>query len=150
LDKHIHKHFCDPITVYSGETIFKPAEGRLTGQRRAVIRQSPTGYFHYRIFPQLIAVISIFITTGNLENPLFEKLKELMFDITGMAPVPKGISHFPDQTYPVFNLPEEKKSSIGTDLTAIEIGFNFFIGNSFKKSSYLLQFFMAVSSSFLL
>jgi len=50
-----------------------------------------------------------------------------------MAPVPQGISHFADQTYPVFNLPEEKKSGIGADLTAIEIGFNFFVGNGSKK-----------------
>ena len=56
-----------------------------------------------------------------------------MFDITGVAPVPQGISHFADQTYPVFNLPEEKKPGIGTDLTAIEISFNLFVGNPFKK-----------------
>jgi len=51
-----------------------------------------------------------------------------MFDITGMVPVPQGISHFADQTYLVFNLPDEKKSAIGTDLSIVEISFNFFVG----------------------
>jgi hypothetical protein len=133
LDKHIDKHFCNSIKVGARDTVLKAAYGRLTGQCRLIIGQSLSGYFHYRIFPQLFAVISILITAGNLENPLLEKLEKPMFNITGMAPVPQGISHFADQTYPVFNLPEEKKSGIGTDLTAIEIGFNFFIGNSFKK-----------------
>jgi hypothetical protein len=64
---------------------------------------------------------------------LLEKLEKLMFDITGMPPVLQGISHFADQTYPAFNLPEEKNSCIGADLTAIKISFNFFVGNTFKK-----------------
>jgi len=50
-----------------------------------------------------------------------------------MAPVLQGISHFSDQTYPVFNLTKEKDSGIGADFTAIEISFNFFVGNAFKK-----------------
>jgi len=132
-DKHIHKHFCDPIEVGPGETIFKPADGRLTGQLLLIIGQSLTGYFQDRVFPQLIAVISILITAGDLEYPLLDKLEKLMFDITGMAPVPQGISHFSDQTYPVFNLPQEKKSGIGADLPAIKISFNFFVGKGFKK-----------------
>jgi hypothetical protein len=131
--EHIDKHFCDPVKVSPGETIFKPAYGRLRSQIRLIIGQSLTGYFHYRIFPQLVAVVSILIAAGNLENPLLEKLKELMFDITGVAPVPQRISHFADQTYPVFNLPEEKKTGIGTDLSTVEISFNFFVEKAFKK-----------------
>jgi len=50
-----------------------------------------------------------------------------------MAPVSQGISHFTDQTYPLFNLPEEKKSGIGADLSTVEVSFNFFARNAFKK-----------------
>jgi hypothetical protein len=132
LDKHIRRYFCDPIKIVTGDAILKPADGGLAGQL-FLIGQPLTGYFHDRIFPQLIAVISILITAENLENPLLEKLKKLMFGITGMAAIPQRISHFADQTYPVFNLPEEKKPGIKTDLTAIEISFNFLIGNAFKK-----------------
>jgi hypothetical protein len=133
VNKHIDEHFRDPVKVCPGETVFKPADGRLAGQGRILLRQSLTGYFHDRIFPQSIAVICVFITAGDLENPLLEKLEELMSDITGVAPVPQGLSHFPDKPYPIFNLPEEQKPGIGTDLTAIKIGLNFFIGNAFKK-----------------
>jgi hypothetical protein len=132
-DKHIDKHFCDPIKVRTRNAVLKPADGRLTGQLLLIIGQSLAGYFHYRVLPQFITVVSILITAGNLENPLLEKLEKLMFDITGMPPVLQGISHFADQTYPAFNLPEEKNSCIGADLTAIKISFNFFVGNTFKK-----------------
>jgi hypothetical protein len=122
------------VDICSGETVFEPADGRLAGQCRILIRQPLTGYFHYRIAPQFIAVISILIATGNLENPLLEKLKNLMFDIAGMAPIPQRIGHFADHTYPVFNLAEEKKSGVRTDLTSIEIGFNLLAGNAPVKS----------------
>jgi hypothetical protein len=133
LNKHIHKCFCNPIKICSGETVLKPADGRLAGQWWILIRQPLTGYFHNRIAPQFIAVIAVLIAAGDLENPLFEKLEELMFDITGMASVPQGISHFTDQADAVFNLSEEKKTSVGTDLTAVKIGFNFLIRKAFKK-----------------
>jgi hypothetical protein len=103
-----------------------------------------------RIFPQLIAVVSILITADNLENPLLEKLKKLMFDIAGVAPVPQRISHFADQTYPVFNLSEEKKTGIGTNLAAIEIGLDFFVGNPFKKEELFGTIFHGCFLFFLL
>jgi hypothetical protein len=37
------------------------------------------------------------------------------------------------QTYPVFNLPEEKRPGVGADLPAIETGLNFLIRKAFKK-----------------
>jgi hypothetical protein len=150
FDKHIHKHFCNPVKVGPGETIFKPADSRLAGQGRILIGQPLTGYFHYRVAPHLIAVIAILIAAGNLENPLLEKLEKLMFNITGMTPVPKRISHFADQSYPGLNLPEEKKPGIGTDLSTIEIGFNFFIGKAFKKEELFGTIFHGCFLFFLL
>jgi hypothetical protein len=152
VDKHIDKHLCDPVKVCPGETIFKSAYGRLAGQSNLIIGQSFTGYFHYRIVPQFIAVVSILITAGNLENALLEKFKHLMFDITGVAAITNNISYFADDPNPVFNFPEEKKSGIGTDLAAIEIGLNFLIGNPFKKEQLCstifhgcFLFFMAIT-----
>ena len=100
--------FCNSIKICSGETIFKPSDGRLAGQCQIVIRQSRKGYFHYWILPQLIVVISILIAAGNLEIPLLEKLEKLMFDITGMAQVPQRIGYFFDQAYPGFQPPGGK------------------------------------------
>ena len=148
FDKNIQKNLGYPVKICPGETVLKATDGRLTGQRLS-LRQPFTGYFHYRILPQLITVVAILITTSNLENPLPEKLEKLMFDITGMAPVSQGISHFSDQAYPLFNLPEEKKPVIGADLSPVEISFNFFARNALKKSNCLVQSFMAVSFSFL-
>jgi len=71
--------------------------------------------------------------SSNLENPLLEKLEKLMFDITGVAPVPQGDSHFADQTWPVFDLSEEKKTGVGANLSAIEIGLDFLVRNTLKK-----------------
>jgi len=132
FNKNIQKHLGYPVKICPGKTVLKPANGRLTGQR-LFLRQPFAGYFHYWVFSQLITVVAILITAGNLENPLPEKLEKLVFDITGMTPVSQGISHFTDQTYPLFNLPQEKHSSIGADLSAVEISFNFFSRNTFKK-----------------
>jgi len=133
LDKHIHKHFGNPVKVCTCEAVFKPADGGLTGQRHLIIGQSLTGYFHDWVFPQLVAVIAILIAASNLENPLLEKFTKLMFNITGMTPVPQRVSYFAYQPYPVFNLPEKKNSSIRTDLPAFKISLILFAGNAFEK-----------------
>jgi hypothetical protein len=131
-DKHIHKPSGYPVKFRSRKTVLKTADGRLTGQLCAVFRRLPTGYFHHRIFPQLIGVVPILISAGNLENPLLDKFTKLMSDITWSATVPQGVGHFAYQTYPVFNLPEEKNSGIRTDLSTFKISFNFFTRNVFE------------------
>jgi hypothetical protein len=50
-----------------------------------------------------------------------------------VAPVPQGDSHFADQTWPVFDLSEEKKTGVGANLSAIEIGLDFLVRNTLKK-----------------
>ena len=124
------------MAILSDQIVWWRKPFRLAGQWWILIRQPLTGDFYYRIISQFIAVIAVLIAAGNLENPLLEKLKELMFDITGMALVSQRIGHFADQPYPGLNLPEKKKSGIGADLTAIKIRLNFLIRNTFKKEDF--------------
>ena len=54
FDEHTDKYY--PIKVGARDAFLKAAYGRLAGQFLLIIKQSLAGNFHYRVFPQFIAV----------------------------------------------------------------------------------------------
>ena len=148
FDKNIHKYLGYTVKIRARKPVLKPAHGGLTGQR-LLTRKLLTGHLQHRIIPQFIRIIAILPAAGNLEHSLLEKFDDLMFNISGMSAIPKHLGHPVKKTHLSFHLTQEKEPGIRADFSPLEVCFDFFSTNIFKKKQ-LFCIIIFVQGCFLL
>ena len=134
------------IEIRSGDRVFQSGYCRLAGQLIAGDGGALTGCFDERITPELIAVIGIFISTGDLKNPLSQQGLIGMIHIALMTAICQNIRQTLDQADASLYLTQEQNACIARQASTIKISGHFFTGNTCKREGDLCIF---VHGSFL-
>jgi len=148
LDKRLDQDVRDTVKISPRNGVLQPRERRLAGQR-LVVGKSLTGHLQGRVLPQRVRVIRVLVAASDLEDPLLEHVQKRMLGIAGMTAIVKNLGHTLEQPHAAFDLPKEKHSRVGRDLAAVEVDFDLFSLDVFKKKSFrgMMNF---VQSCFLL
>ena len=73
-----------------------------------------------RIVPQLVVIIEVFVTQGQSEDPLPQKLLDRVFDPFFVAMIGKTLSQLPDDARVLLDLSQQQTTGIRGDRAAVK------------------------------
>jgi hypothetical protein len=106
--------------LLGAQGVFKARERRLRGQIETNKRIAVQQHLVNGIGGQPSRVVGVWITAGDREHALREKVFERMIDLGSLATVEQAVNHAGNQSKALFGSFQQHRSAIGTALPLIE------------------------------
>ena len=128
--KHIDKGLGKPIQLAATHPVLQPTYGRLTGQIIACNGPPVTGHLKRRIRAQAVAIVGIFISAGDLIDPLPHQITKAMIHITLVPMIRYTATKSRNKTYRAVHSPKMQDRTATDQAATVKGSFHFFTGNA--------------------
>jgi len=140
-DVQIGQEVGEAAEIATGYPVLKPADGRLTGQIGACLRQSSRHDLERRIAFERIGVIGVFITQRDGKDTLphqADNIVERALPITTIMDTERGGSR---DAVAFIDLPKQQTAAVRGHATAVKTGDNFLTKKGFKTELFMADCF---------